>query len=145
MRFTDATKSGSVPWDGGPADTVKRHGCEDRIQVKISVDRDVAVAFKAACAVADASMASAMSRFMTAYAGLAPAKRNPLADYSTRRHRRAAIKNIALQLGKIREGEGLYLSRIPENIQGSSVSDSAEEILSYLDEAIDALDAIAMM
>jgi len=85
-----------------------------------------------------------MSQFMTAYVGLAPAKRNPLADYSTRRRRRAAIKNIAWQLCKIREGEGLYLSRIPENIQGSSVSESAEEILSYLDEAIDALDAIAM-
>ena len=57
MGFADAAQRGSVPGAGGPASPGKRHGCEDRTQVKISVDRDVAAAFKAACAASDASMA----------------------------------------------------------------------------------------
>ena len=105
--------------------------------------RDVADAFKNACAAAGASMASALSQFMTGYAGSAPPKPGPAADYTPRRRRRAAIKKMIRQLVQIRNCEERRLDRIPENMQGPSVSEAAEEFLSCIDEAIDALESTA--
>jgi len=112
-------------------------------QVKISVDPGIASAFKDACAAAGTSMASALSQFMADYANTVMEKRMPSVKYATKRQRRAAVKKYARQLGQIRDCEEEYLSRIPENLQGSTRYDSAEEFISYLDEAIDALDSIA--
>jgi hypothetical protein len=82
-------------------------------QVKVSVPQDLASAFKAACAVADASMASVLSQFMADYSGAPQIKRIKTDDYSTKRRRRAAIYKSNAQLWKIRDSEEAYQGRIP--------------------------------
>ena len=112
-------------------------------QLKITVDADIAASFKKACAAANTSMASLLSRFMADYANVAFEKQMPSPIYSTKRQRRTAIKKLARQLEQIRECEDEYRSRIPENLQSSPACESAEEFISILDEAIDSLDSIA--
>lgn len=112
-------------------------------QVKISVDANIAASFKKACAAASVSMASTLSEFMAEYADTAFEKRMPSPIYATRRQRRTAVRRFARQLKQIRECEETYRDRIPENLQGSAAYDSAEEFVSLLDEAIDALDFVA--
>lgn len=112
-------------------------------QVKVSVDPSIASAFKGACAASNVSMASVLTQFMAGYANSTMAKKKPQPDYSTKRQRRAAIQKISLQLEQIRSCEEDYRDRIPENLQGSAAYESAEEFVSFLDEAIDALNSVA--
>jgi hypothetical protein len=111
-------------------------------QVKVSVESAVATAFKNACTFSNISMASLLSQFMADYASTTLSKRKTLPDYSTRRKRRSAISRVKGELGQIRDCETDYRNRIPENLQSSSVYDRAEEFISYLDDAIEALDSI---
>jgi hypothetical protein len=111
-------------------------------QVKVSVSPALASAFKEACAVANDSMASKLTKFMADFAQTTLSKQRSPPDYSTRRQRRAAIQKMTRQLERIRDCEEQYRDRIPENLQGSSIFDKAEEFLSILDEAIDILDSI---
>ena len=112
-------------------------------QVKVSVAADIASAFKGACAVSGASMASELSRFMADYSKTGFSKRKPPPDYSTKRQRRAAIHKFVRHLEQIRDCEEQYRDRIPENLQGAAAFDSAEEFISSLETAIEALDYIA--
>jgi len=130
-------KCGALPVAG------RRESSDGTRQVKVSVDCGVASAFKESCASAGVSMASAISRFMEDYSGAAAATRKRPSDYSTRRRRRAAIRHILQQLGEIKDCEEGYQSRIPENLQGAPAYESADEFIGLLDEAIDALGAIA--
>jgi len=125
------------------AKAIEQYGINNRKQVKVSIDSSIAASFKKACAAENASMASTLSRFMADYANTAFEKRMPLPAYSTKRQRRTAIAKLARQLEQIRECEDEYRARIPENLQGSCAYDSAEEFISLVDEAIDALDSIA--
>lgn len=110
-------------------------------QVKVSVAPDIASAFKVACAAANVSMASAMSKFMSEFSKTAMQKK-PLPDYSTKSQRRVAIKKIINQLEQIMDCEEAYKENIPENLCGSVVFENAEEFISLLDEAIDTLSSI---
>jgi hypothetical protein len=107
-------------------------------QVKVSVDTQIASAFKKACAGAGISMASELSGFMASYAG-GQVKHKAAPDYSTRRRRRAEIRSIIEQLGQIQACEEKVRDNMPENLQGSSAYETAEEAVSSLEEAIDAL------
>jgi len=113
-----------------------------KTQVKISVAPELASAFKKACAASNASMAATLSGFMSEYSNTAVPQKKSQPDYSTRRRRRAAVKGIIGQLENIRDREEELLGNIPENMQGSIVSEKAEEIISFLDEAIDSLESI---
>jgi uncharacterized protein (DUF1786 family) len=110
-------------------------------QVKVSVDPDVAAAFKSACAVSNVSMASVLTGFMTEY-GNAAQKHKPAPDYSTRRVRRAAMVRIMRQMEQIMAAEEEYRDNIPENLRGSVVFDKADECVSLLEEAIELLGSI---
>jgi len=111
-------------------------------QVKVTVATNVATAFKGACAASNVSMASELSQFMADYSEAGLAKRKLPHDYSTKRQRRSAIRKLALHLGQIRDCEEKYRDRIPENLCNSTVYERAEEFISCLDTAIDALDSI---
>ncbi|MDR2695703.1 MAG: hypothetical protein LBC79_04915 [Deltaproteobacteria bacterium] len=113
-------------------------------QLKISVDPGTASAFKKACAASNTSMAAEMTRFMAEYTnGQAKPKTAP--DYSTRRRRRSAIKAIIRQLEQMKCREESVRDNMPDNLQGSSAYEAAEEAVSALEEAIDALDAFWMV
>jgi len=109
-------------------------------QVKVSVDPAIAVAFKDACAAVDASMAAVLSQYMADYSGI-KVERYPSSspDYTTRKKRRRAIHRMVKQLIQIKAYEEEYRDRIPENLQGSSLYDQADELTALLEEVIDSL------
>ena len=107
-------------------------------QVKVSVDHEIAAAFKAACAASNVSMAAEISRLMADYAsGSVKCKVAP--NYSTRRYRRTAIKAIIKELEQMRVCEERVLDRTPNNLQGSGSYEATEEAIAMLDAGIDAL------
>lgn len=119
----------------------KRWNAEHYTQVKVSVDPDVASAFKKACAASNISMAGKLTRFMAEY-GNTGQKLKPCPDYSTRRRRRAAVYSIARQMEQIMSAEEQYRDNIPENLQGSVVFEKADECVSLLEEVIELMSAV---
>ena len=117
---------------------------ENYTQIKIYVTPELATEFKAVCAVNAESMASVLSQAMSDYCKQKPNKnkkaKQPKQDYtSTRGKRRAATERIADQLNEIRDAEESYRDNIPDNLQNSAVYQSADETVSALDEALEAL------
>jgi hypothetical protein len=108
-------------------------------QVKVSVNLEVAAAFKAACAANGVSMASALSGFMSQYAHTMTEKAGCSVNLSTRRQRRACIQTLISQLERVRDNEEHYRNNIPDNLQGGSAFEAAEQCIAYLDEALDLL------
>ena len=111
-------------------------------QLKIWVATDTAFAFKQACTSAQESMASVLSRYMAEYSEQPIEKKKAISpDYSTRRKRRAVVKKMVTELYKIRDSEASSRDNTPENLQGSEIWERADEIISLLEEAIDALES----
>jgi len=110
-------------------------------QVKVSVDPEVAAAFKAACAAASIPMAAELSRFMADYAK-GSVKRKAAPDYATRRKRRAAITRILAELEQIKAAEEGLIDNAPENLRDAPIYETAEEYIEALDEAIELLGAM---
>jgi len=104
-------------------------------QVKISVDSDLATAFKAACLASNVSMTAEISQFMENYVN-GYIKRRVAPNYSSRRHRRSAIKAMIKELELIRACEEKVLNSTPDNLHGSCVYDATEDAISTIDEAI---------
>ena len=114
-----------------------------RTQVKVSVDPEIASAFKTACIGSGTSMAVVLTQCMEDYAAH---RKKPKAapDYSTRRRRRAAIKGVIDNLEQMKAWEEQVYENMPENLQGSAAHDAAAEAVSSLEEAIEALAAFWM-
>ena len=87
----------------------------------------------------DISMAKALSEFMADFSNTTLNKDKALPNYSTKCKRRAAIEAIIHQLEAIKIAEEQYRDNILENLQNSSVFDTAEESVALLDETIDSL------
>jgi hypothetical protein len=115
-------------------ETVNQH-----TQVKVSVASDTADAFKTACKVQKVSMASVLSGYMAKYSETA-LKVKP--DLKTRRQRRTAVRVIIKRLYQIIAAEECYRDNVPENIQGSVITERAENFISALEEAVDLLDSV---
>jgi hypothetical protein len=110
-------------------------------QVKVSVDAQVAKAFKNACLTADVSMSTILSQYMAKYSKFSNANiiERPMA---TKRQRRDAIEKIILQLERVRNAEEIYQDRIPDNLRSSARFDSADAWVATLDQAIDLLGSL---
>ena len=124
----DATNTGTQ--------TSHKSGNKPYKQLKVSVDPAIVLNFKDACTASNISMAAKLSEFMVDFSDT-EVVRKPLPDYTTRRKRRAAIQAIIKQLEQIKDSEQQYQDRIPNSLQGSSVYERADEIISMIDEAID--------
>ena len=113
-------------------------------QVKVSVDPEIAAAFKAACAAGGVSMAGVLSQFMSEYGGAAARVREPAipGSLSTRRKRRKATAEVASRLEMILEAETASHENVPENLRGAEAYETTEDIISALDEAIRLLGCI---
>ena len=107
-------------------------------QIKVSVDSDIAFAFKNACIASNISMAAVLTKHMADYSK-SLVKPKGILDYSTRRRRRAVINGIIEQLEQMRTWEERVRDNTPENLQGSSAYDTTEEAVASLEEAIDVL------
>ena len=109
-------------------------------QVKISVDKEIASAFKKTCADSNVSMAATITNFMADYTGTA-ANRRHMPDYSTKRRRRAVIRKYIKGLVQIKDHEESYRDAIPANLEGSIVYENAEEAVAMLEEVLELLEA----
>jgi hypothetical protein len=117
----------------------QRWNAANYVQVKVSVKPELAAAFKAACAMAGASMASVLSGFMTGYSQH-PSKRNPPTDpYATRKQRRRAVEAIISQMELLTLAEECYRDNIPENLKNSVRYENADQSVDAAYEAIDRL------
>jgi hypothetical protein len=107
-------------------------------QVKVSVDTEVAGAFKAACGAAGVSMAAVLSDFMEKYAGMKRTQPS-LPPTDTRRKRRKELETLILRLERLSEAETESMENTPENLRGSERYEDAERIVSELEDAAEAL------
>ena len=140
--------------------TKDRWNASHYVQVKISTKPETAASFKAACAAADVSIASVLSKFMTEYSqnngasghnGANGSRQAPrlcrtcykanldVSPFSTRRKRRAAIKAIISQIEQIAAAEKTSRDNIPKNLQESDVYEASDESLGLLVEVKDLL------
>jgi len=112
-------------------------------QVKVSVDPDVAAAFRAACRRDGRSMASVLSQFMAHYSADAKeGKATSEDDVSTRGKRRKLVRSYAKRIERVRDAEENYMSNIPANLQGSVRYEAAEQSVSVMDSVIELLGEI---
>jgi hypothetical protein len=107
-------------------------------QVKVSVDPQIANAFKSACNAAGVSMAAELSRFMAGYSN-SLMKRKAAPDYATRRRRRTAVRAVVEQLERIKASEEKCRDNMPENFQSSDAYESYDDAISAIENAIDEL------
>jgi hypothetical protein len=85
-------------------------------------------------------MRKVLIEFMTSYATITPSpEKSKDKGYNERRHRRKAIKSMAIQLSMIRDAEEAYMDNIPENLRNSSRYTAAEQTLELLEEALELL------
>ena len=121
----------------------KRWNKEHYTQVKVHVAPETASAFKLKCQAAGVSMASVISQCMAEYGEAAVKRRHPQTeDASTRKKRRQILSRATQLLEFVRDGEEVLKENMPENLQGSVNYETAEEIVSKLDEIIDQLNGI---
>ena len=125
-------------------ETGKNRPFRDYTQVKVSVDSQIASAFKEACANSNVSMAAELSRFMRDYSN-SEVKHKAAPDYSTRRRRRSAIRKIIIELEQLKAFEERNLENTPDNLVGSSTYELTEEAIASLDDAIEALRSFWMV
>ena len=108
-------------------------------QLKIWVDKEAVAAFKAACKVAGVSMSGEVSRFIAEQIDKKQANRQTGPILSTRRDRRKETNAVIQRLEDIRDAEDAYKWNIPENLQGGTAYDSAEQAVDLIEQAIDLL------
>ena len=107
-------------------------------QVKVSIDPQIAAAFKSACAASNVSMAAELSKFMADYSN-SQAKHKAAPDYTTRRQRRSAVKAIMKQLSAMKAREEASRDNTPVNFQDCEAYETTEDVISSLEEAIEVL------
>ncbi|MCL1981795.1 MAG: hypothetical protein FWG53_01715 [Clostridiales bacterium] len=109
-------------------------------QVKIAVDPKIATAFKSACAASGVSMAGELSRYMSQYGSIVKkTKSKPAYDASTRRQRRKIVATATQLMEQVLDGEICSHENVPENLQGASAYESAEESISVIENVIELL------
>jgi erythromycin esterase-like protein len=106
-------------------------------QVKICVEPAVAEGFRLVCAADGVSMARELSRFMEQRAGVKSAS---TARLQTRHHRRETVRNVIGLLRAVAQAEEDYRDRIPENLQGGAMYESADAAVGLIDDAVSALE-----
>jgi hypothetical protein len=107
-------------------------------QIKVSVAKEIAEAFKTACKTTGESMAFILSERMIEYAG---AKRLPMSPVplDTRKKRRKEAKELLARLERVLAAEMSATANTPENLRNSERYEEAESIVSALEEATEAL------
>jgi hypothetical protein len=112
-------------------------------QFKVSVEKELASAFKDACANEKASAAGVVKAFMREYLG----RGHPAAitiprngpRISTRGDRRKEVRAVIGKLMRVRDAEEAYMGNIPDNMQGGARFEAAAQAVAMLEDALDAL------
>jgi len=101
-------------------------------QIKVSLQPEIAEAFKRKCQAKGVSMASEISRFMD------KTIKKP-DSCSTRQKRRKALVSLILQLEEICDAEKQYWDNIPINLQNGERYEAAEQAYTAMEEALSLL------
>jgi hypothetical protein len=119
----------------------ERWNAEHYKQMNISVDKELAEAFKALCSEEGVSVAGAIKSFMDKNLGIATVKLsdNSGAARPSRGKRRREVTAVIARLETIMADEECYLDRIPENLRYSVWAEAAAHSIAMLSEAIDLL------
>jgi len=110
-------------------------------QVKVSVDPQIAAAFKAACAASNVSVAAELTRFMSDYSNSLTKSRDA-PGYSTRRKRRTIINRIIKELEQLKAAEERLVDNAPDNLRDSPVYETADKFITIFDDVIDKLEVM---
>lgn len=110
------------------------------VQVKVSVQPEIAAAFKAKCLADNVSMASEISKFMAGQTTENRPKKTSADPYVTRQKRRKALNALIQLLHSIMCAEQGYLDNIPENLRNSQTYEVAEFSVSAFEEALGILE-----
>jgi hypothetical protein len=121
------------------------NGKYEHTQLKVSVNPEIAAAFKERCLDLGVSMTSEITRFMTEKSSTLgcptqPSMSSRTVTVGTRPQRRKAVKYILDLLGDIIDAETQYMDNIPQNLRNSRNYDMAEQSLSALEEAAESLE-----
>ena len=120
-----------------------RWNAKNYTQVKVSVDPNIATAFKAACESAGVSMASELSRLMASYSESQVPPKKVVSDFvSTKKKRRRKIQDIICDLTQIRDAQEWANENVPNNFRDLENFEAAEESVVLLDEAIEILEGV---
>ena len=119
----------------------QRWNKEHYVQIKVSVQPEIAEAFKKKCKSDGVSMASEITRFMREQCSQPTPPRHAL-KVSTRQQRRKALNVLVQQLEAIRSAELQYMENIPENLQNSIRYEAASQSMQALQDAIDNLNEV---
>lgn len=120
----------------------QRQNASPYTQVKVSINPEIASAFKSACVVANVSMASVLSDFMADYSQISVKCKAPSNHLATRRQRRGNIKKISLQIEQLMIAEEEYRDNFPENLHGSKWHVAANHSIDILQEVIELLEEV---
>jgi ribosomal protein L34E len=117
----------------------QRWNAEHYAQIKVSINPEIAEAFKASCTAAGVSIAGVLSKFMAEYSKT-PIKQKPPTDpYGTRRKRRNAAKAILTQMEQLALAEERCRDNIPDSFQNSKTYEDSDQSVDTLNEIIDLL------
>ena len=105
------------------------------VQIKVSVQPEIAAAFKVKCKTDGVSMAGEITRFMREQCGKPHPPKCAL-KVDTRQQRRKALNLLVQQLELITDAESQYMENIPENLQNSIRYESAAQSVQVFQEAI---------
>jgi len=119
----------------------QRWNSKNYTQVKVSVKPKIAAGFKNACAASGTTMASELSAFMEDFAHL-PTKTAMHTQVKTLGDRRKTMYTVLGLLPDMRDAEEAYLDNTPENLQGSTRFEMAEERFDMLADAIEAVEGV---
>jgi len=111
------------------------------MQVKVSVQPEIAEAFKEKCKSDGVSIAGEITRFMRDQCGK-PSPPDPAFKIATRQQRRKALVILIEQLEAIMDAESQYMENIPENLQNSIRYEAASQSTRTLQDAIDNLNEV---
>ena len=122
-----------------PSKSKQRWNAEHYTQIKVSVNPEIAEAFKTSCTKSGVSIASVLSKFMADYSKIPTIKKPPTDPYGTRRKRRNAAKVILIQMEQLALAEERCRDNIPESFQNSKLYEDSEQSADTLNEIIDLL------
>ena len=109
-------------------------------QVKITVEPDIATAFKTACKRSGVSMTVELTEFMRERTNtLCTSQERKYSHLEKRGGRRKEVAKYILLLEAVRDAEEDYKNRIPENLINGPAYESAEQAIDSLNDAIDIL------
>jgi hypothetical protein len=117
----------------------QRYNAIHYTQLKFSVPPETAISFKAKCMSSGVSMTSEIIRLINGGNSVSHLEKPETLSVDTRRKRRKVVNRTAIQIEAVMDAERQYMENMPANLQSSRMYETAEQILTTLEEALSLL------